>query len=86
MDELRYLWHKAQSVERNSGLEAAAAFYEQIVRIYHGDFMAEEVYEDWSTLERENLKELYLVTLEKISESQFQKENLAETIGIARPF
>lgn len=84
LDELRQLWHKAQSVEKSRGLEAAAAFYEQIAGIYQGDFMAEEVYEDWSTLERENLKELYLVALEKISESQFQIGNLAETIGICK--
>jgi DNA-binding SARP family transcriptional activator len=82
LDELRELWHKAQSIEKNRGLEVAATFYEQIAAIYQGDFMAEELYEDWSTVERENLKELYLVTLEKISESKFQMGNLAEVIGI----
>ena len=45
----------------------AATFYKQIAAIYQGDLMAEELYEDWSTMERENLKEIYLVSLEKIS-------------------
>lgn len=84
LDELRQLWHKAQSVEKNRGLEVAATFYEQIVAIYKGDFMAEELYEDWSTMERENLKELYLVALEKICESQIQIGNLTEAIGICK--
>jgi DNA-binding SARP family transcriptional activator/FixJ family two-component response regulator len=84
LDEFRSLWHKAQSVEKSRGLEAAATFYEQIATIYQGDFMAEELYEDWSTMERENLKEIYLVTLEKICESQFQMGNLTEAIGICK--
>jgi DNA-binding SARP family transcriptional activator len=84
LDEFRYLWHKAQSVEKSRGLEAAATFYEQIATIYQGDFMAEELYEDWSTMERENLKEIYLVTLEKICESQIQIGNLTEAIGICK--
>jgi DNA-binding SARP family transcriptional activator/ActR/RegA family two-component response regulator len=84
LDELRQLWHKAQSVEKNRGLEVAATFYEQIAAIYQGDFMAEELYEDWSTMERENLKEIYLVTLEKICESQIQIGNLTEAIGICK--
>ena len=84
LDELRQLWHKAQSVEKNRGLEVAATFYEQIAAIYQGDFMAEELYEDWSTIERENLKEIYLVSLEKICESQIQIGNLTEAIGICK--
>ena len=84
LDELRQLWHKARSVEKNRGLEVAAPFYEQMVAIYKGDFMAEELYEDWSTMERENLKELYLVALEKICESQIQIGNLTEAIGICK--
>ena len=84
LDELRELWHKAQSFEKNRGLEVAATFYEQIAAIYQGDFMAEELYEDWSTMERENLKEIYLVSLEKICESQIQIGNLTEAIGICK--
>jgi DNA-binding SARP family transcriptional activator len=84
LDELRILWHKAQSVEKSRGLEVAATFYEQIAAIYQGDFMAEELYEDWSAMERENLKEIYLVSLEKICESQIQIGNLTEAIGICK--
>ena len=41
-------------------------------------------YEDWSTLERENLKEVFLVALEKISESRFDSGNLAEAISLCK--
>jgi DNA-binding SARP family transcriptional activator len=82
VDELRVLWRKGRAVEKSKGLEAAAKFYDQIAAIYSGDFMSDEIYEDWSTLERENLKEIFLVTLEKISENRLRLGNLAEAISI----
>jgi DNA-binding SARP family transcriptional activator/FixJ family two-component response regulator len=84
VDELRGLWRNARAGEKSQGLEAAAQFYEQIAAIYNGDFMSDEIYEDWSTLERENLKEIFLVTLEKISEARFRLGNLAEAINICK--
>jgi DNA-binding SARP family transcriptional activator len=84
VNEFGDLWMKAQSLERNKGLEAAAAFYDQVASTYSGDFMSDELYEDWSTLERENLKEIFLVALEKISECRLQAGSLEETISICK--
>lgn len=84
VSEFGDLWMKARSVERIQGLEAAALYYDQATSMYSGDFMSDELYEDWSTLERENLKEIFLVALEKISENRFQAGNLEETICICR--
>ncbi len=82
--ELQVLWRKAQSIERRTGLSAAAEFYDQIAAIYHDDFLSDEPYEDWSTLERENLKEIFMVTLEKISENRFQLGRFSEAISICK--
>jgi DNA-binding SARP family transcriptional activator len=84
VNEFGDLWMKAQGVERSQGLEAAAALYDQVASVYSGDFMSDELYEDWSTLERENLKEIFLVALEKISESRFDSGNLAEAISLCK--
>jgi DNA-binding SARP family transcriptional activator/CheY-like chemotaxis protein len=84
VNEFGDLWMKAQSVERSQGLEAAAALYDQVASTYSGDFMSDELYEDWSTLERENLKEIFLVALEKISECRLQAGSLEETISICK--
>jgi DNA-binding SARP family transcriptional activator len=78
------LWMQAQSVERSQGLEAAADYYDQVASMYSGDFISDELYEDWSTLERENLKEIFLVALEKSSESRLQTGNLEEVISICK--
>jgi DNA-binding SARP family transcriptional activator/CheY-like chemotaxis protein len=84
VSEYGELWMRAQSVERSQGLEAAVVYYDQVASMYSGDFMSDELYEDWSTLERENLKEIFMVALEKISESRFDSGNLAETISICK--
>ena len=78
------LWLRAQSIERSQGLETAAAYYDQVATMYSGDFLADELYEDWSTLERENLKEIFLVALEKISESRLQAGRLEEAISLCK--
>ncbi|HET6488771.1 MAG TPA: BTAD domain-containing putative transcriptional regulator [Syntrophales bacterium] len=84
VNEFCELWMRAQNVERSQGLEAATAFYDQVASAYSGDFMSDELYEDWSTLERENLKEIFLVALEKISECRLQAGSLEETISICK--
>jgi len=84
VNEFGDLWMTAQGVERSQGLEAAAVCYDQVASMYTGDFMSDELYEDWSTLERENLKEIFLVALEKISESRFDSGNLAEAISLCK--
>ena len=84
VNEFVDLWMRAQSAERSQGLETAAAFYDQVASTYNGNFMSDELYEDWSTLERENLKEIFLVALEKISECRLQAGSLEETISICK--
>ena len=56
----------------------------RLASMYSGDFMSDELYEDWSTLERENLKEIFLVALEKISECRLDSGNLEETISLCK--
>lgn len=84
VDELKSLWRKAQATEKSQSLEAAVKYHEQIASIYLGDFMPDDLYEDWSNLERENLKEIFLVALEKISENRFRIGNLAEAISLCK--
>jgi len=57
----------AQSIEREKGLEMAVNQYELAAALYKGDFMEDALYSNWTDLERENLKEIYLVILNKLS-------------------
>ena len=44
--------------------------------------LEDEIYDDWSSLDRENLKEIYLVILDKISENFMRREDHKESIRV----
>lgn len=84
VEEFRKKWLKAQSIEHNSGLRAAVIEYELAAEIYRGEFLEDEIYDDWSSLDRENLKEIYLVILDKISENFMHNGNNHEAISVCK--
>lgn len=47
-------------------IEAALGEYELAAALYKDDFMQEDLYDEWTTLDRENLKEIYLVILDRL--------------------
>jgi DNA-binding SARP family transcriptional activator len=67
MEEFLHFWRTAQSTEREKGITVALSEYELAAALYKGDFMEEFLYESWSAHDRENLKEIYLVILDRIS-------------------
>jgi DNA-binding SARP family transcriptional activator/DNA-binding NarL/FixJ family response regulator len=69
VDKFRSIWQRAQGIEHEYNLSAAVSEYERAAEIYKGDFLEDELYDDWLSLDRENLKEVYLVILDKISEN-----------------
>ena len=69
VETFKSIWHKAQKIEHVKNLADAVSEYERAAEIYTGDFLEDELYDDWSSLDKENLKEVYLVILDKISEN-----------------
>jgi two-component SAPR family response regulator len=82
VEMFRSTWRRSQSIEHNNGLATAVLEYEQAAEIYKGDFLEDEIYESWSSLDRENLKEIYLVILDKISEFYMLNNNHQDAIRL----
>jgi two-component SAPR family response regulator len=82
VEEFRKIWRNAQSIEHVKGLSAAVSEYERAAQIYRGEFLEDEIYDSWSALDRENLKEIYLVILDKISEFYVLSKKHSEAIGL----
>ncbi len=57
----------AQGLERQGALEASVKSYRQAVALYAGDFLEENPYDEWTILERERLRDLYLQNLTRLS-------------------
>ncbi|MEJ2636507.1 MAG: BTAD domain-containing putative transcriptional regulator [Calditrichia bacterium] len=66
-EDFRKMWQKAQAVESEKGINAALMYYENAKHIYMGDFLEDEPFEELWESDRENLKEIYLFVLDKIS-------------------
>jgi DNA-binding SARP family transcriptional activator len=67
VDEFKAAWKEGQNCERKNQTAMALRAYERAAEIYTGDFMEQSPYEDWLISEREHLREVYLVILDKIS-------------------
>jgi TolB-like protein len=61
------------------------ADFETAISLYHGDLLTEDLYEDWTALRREQVRELYrvlLLRLSKIYESQGNYQQSIEPLRI----
>lgn len=57
----------ALRLERSGNLMQAIPLYLQAESLYRGDLLEEDLYEEWTLLRREELKDAYLTTLDKLS-------------------
>lgn len=69
--------------EEHDDLYRAIACYEEAVRLYHGDFLPERRYEDWTSAMRERLQVLALTTMTTLAELIF-KSNLLESLRLTQ--
>jgi DNA-binding SARP family transcriptional activator/CheY-like chemotaxis protein len=82
VEEFRKTWRSAQCLEHAKGLSAAISKFEWAAGLYKGDFLEDEIYDSWSAIDRDNLKEIYLVILDKISEFYVLSKKHSEAIGL----
>lgn len=82
IDKFRSTWSKAQSIEHEQNLSAAVFEYERAAAMYKGEFLEEEIYASWSSIDRENLKEIYLVVLDKMSQNYMYSSHYRKAIRL----
>jgi DNA-binding SARP family transcriptional activator len=58
--------------------------YRMAVDLYRGDFLEEDLYEDWPGAQREYFRQLYLDLVDQLSEYFFQQHNYPETIALCQ--
>lgn len=65
-DFLRF-WQRAQHIDRTQSLDKAVRGYENAIRIYRGEFLEDDLYDDWSTNPRAKMREAYIFALDRLS-------------------
>ncbi|MBI4232998.1 MAG: winged helix-turn-helix domain-containing protein [Chloroflexi bacterium] len=66
-DSFETLYQRGRQQEREGSLDQAITSYTQARTLYRGDYLEEERYTDWCSLEQERLKELYLTLLVRLA-------------------
>ncbi len=82
VETFRKIWRNAQSIEHVKNLSVAVSEYERAAEIYKGEFLEDELYDTWPSIDRENLKEIYLVILNKISLFYMHNKNHKSAIRL----
>jgi DNA-binding SARP family transcriptional activator len=73
-----------RALEREGRLIEAVREYEAAEGLYQGDFMQEDLYEDWPISRREGLKDEYLEILDRLSRYYLEQERYAACIHLCR--
>jgi DNA-binding SARP family transcriptional activator len=81
-DSIDFLCFKKLIRQAATDRAQRTALYEQAVLLYTGDFLKEDLYADWATLERESLKDSYLNALVALADAASKAGN--DDVAIAR--
>lgn len=77
-------WKRGKFIEDAQGLEAALEYYQEAYMIYQKDFMDSISQENWIEMERENLREIYLNILGKLSLYYFQQDKYMISLQVCK--
>lgn len=80
VDQFLSYWHKGRAIEASHGPKEALEYYTAATTLYRGDFLEDMHYEEWCEQERDNLKETYLILLDRLG-TFFLQEEACEMAG-----
>ena len=67
VDEFDVSYEEGRRLEKTGRMEEAAAEYERAIELYRGDYLVEDLYEDWTMVERERLANAYVDMLGRLA-------------------
>ena len=73
-------YEEGRRLERAGRTEEAAVEYEKAVHLYRGDYLVEDLYEDWTMVERERLSNAHLDMLGRLADHYMGGGRLQEGI------
>jgi DNA-binding SARP family transcriptional activator len=80
IDEFDECYERGRHLEKTGRTEEAAAEYEKAVELYRGDYLIEDLYEDWTMVERERLANAYVDMLDRLAVHYMESGQLREAI------
>lgn len=75
-------YEAGQRLERKGKFSEALSEYEIAESLYQGDFLEEDLYEDWPTQQRESLRDSYLLILDRLSRHYLEEKRYTTCIQL----
>jgi LuxR family maltose regulon positive regulatory protein len=67
IDEFDVSYERGRRLQKAHRTQEAAAEYEKAIELYRGDYLLEDLYEDWTMVERERLANAYVDMLGRLA-------------------
>jgi len=80
VDDFDKRHERGRRLEKNCRMREAAIEYEKAVALYRGDYLVEDLYEDWTMVERERLTNAYMDLLDRLAVHYMEVEQYQESI------
>lgn len=68
VEEFDERYASGRRLEQEGGITEAALEYAKAVDLYRGDYLSEDLYEDWTMVERERLASAYVYMLDRLAD------------------
>ncbi|HLM76871.1 MAG TPA: BTAD domain-containing putative transcriptional regulator [Rubrobacteraceae bacterium] len=81
-DEFDSCYEKGCRLEEAGRVPEAVAEYEKAVGLYRGDYLIEDLYEDWTTVERQRLLDAYIDLLRRLATRYIETGKLRGSVRI----
>lgn len=76
----RLLCQEGNDLWRHHELQAAAQRFKEAVKLYRGEFLESDPYEEWAHQRREDLRKQYLLVLEKLGALHEERKEFQEAL------
>jgi len=73
VEQFDYHWQAGRQLEREGKQAEAISELQAAEALYQGDYLEDDLYEDWTWLRREALKDTYLAILGRLADDSMQK-------------
>lgn len=80
VEEFDACCEKGRRLEKQGSVQEAVLEYERAVALYRGDYLIEDLYEDWTMVEREHLSNAYMDMLGKLAAHHMETGQYWESI------
>ncbi len=81
VEEFDDRYRTGRLLEKTRRVQDAAEEYEKAVELYRGDYLVDDLYEDWTMIERERLLNAYLDILDRLSKYYMETGQLRKSIA-----